>query len=185
MRKASISILLIVVIVFLYPQMSFSGNEHKPNSGIFHIVGPSVVEISKKLAQLEEIQKSLDQIVKNRDDFENTFENNPSGFFSMWSNQIGVRNLYAHVCTLFLVATGLPETTDYDNFSELNMIIYQLKLDNHYFDYVIRVLREAYGYINNKAVLHLLDKLKDNYISTRHTIRECVEQLEALKQARK
>lgn len=185
MKKASISILLIVVMVFLYPQISFSGNEHKPNLEIFHIVMPSVVEISKKLAQLEEIQKSLDQIVKNRDNFEDTFANNPAAFFSMLSSQIGVRSLYSHVCTLLLVATGLPENTDYDNSFELNTIIYQLKLDDHYFEYVIGMLREAYGYINNKAALHLLDKLKDNYISTRHTIRECVEQLEALKQAHK
>ena len=181
-RKLSISIL--VFLVFLYPQISFSGNEHKPNLEILNIVRPSIVEIPKKMAQVVEIGKSLKPIMMNRDNFQNNFENNPASFLMM-SDEVGVRNLYAHVVTLLFIATWLSETTDYGNSPELEAIICQLKIDDYYFDYVISVLREAYGHINNQAALHLLDKLKDNYISTRNDISRCVEQLEALKQAHK
>jgi len=181
-KKLLISIF--VFIVFLYPQLSFSSNEHKPNIEILNIVRASIVEIPKRVAQVEEIGKSLRPIMMNRDNFENNFENNPAAF-SMMSDTIGVRNLYSHVHTLLFLATWLPETTDYDNSLELAAIICQLKLDDHYFDYVISVLREAYGQINNQAALHLLDKLKDNYISTRNDISQCVEQLETLKHTEK
>ena len=182
-KKLFISIL--VFIVFLYPQILLGDCKPKFNSEILNIVMPYTQIISENNDRLEEIKKSLRSLMPRNEDKPSISLETLMSMNVIIANLVSMTNLYSHDCELILLCTLLPENTDYNKSCTIQITIERLKTDDSYFEYVINVLREAYGSFNKKASLHLLDKLKDNYISTRNAISRCVERLEALKQAHK